>query len=385
MGGRNRGQVIIMFVLALVVLLGFVALGIDVGYMYSLKNDLQRSADAGALAGAYIFHNGGWVTGQDAPGTLRADAMDRALSFATQDPVGAAQLVNADVSFKFPYDDDDEKVNQIEVRVDKNVNLFFAGAIGFPNVPLYAIATAEAIPVDQNVECLTPLAFPYPYIDLPSPTPPFTPNKKWDPGELLLPISQGLQVTFQVANTPSSLPAIPGYVQNWAGEIFPLTLCSDDGSDSPLINRIIDPCWDGCNAISINDTVNPKPHQTYNPTINTINGSIIFRDPQSGVSWDSGSNLPVSDAYPGDDWLYSPRVMRVILYDPQETAPGGSHPGVIKVDRFAGFWVWNADNSGGNRIITGYLIPDSAVGGESAFQPIAPSLKTTRLIPNAVN
>jgi len=380
MGGRKRGQVIIMFVLALFVLVGFVALGIDVGYMYSVRNDLQRSVDSGALAGAFAFHDGGWVSGS-VPALLKTKAENRATFFATRDPVGAAPLPNGAITFANPY----PGVNQIEVTAQTNVNLFFAGIIGTPTVMLSATAIAEAIPVDQNVECLTPLAFPYPYIDLPSPTPPFTPNKKWDPGELLLPISQGLQVTFQVANTPSSLPAIPGYVQNWAGEIFPLTLCSDDGSDSPLINRIIDPCWDGCNAISINDTVNPKPHQTYNPTINTINGSIIFRDPQSGVSWDSGSNLPVSDAYPGDDWLYSPRVMRVILYDPQETAPGGSHPGVIKVDRFAGFWVWNADNSGGNRIITGYLIPDSAVGGESAFQPIAPSLKTTRLIPNAVN
>jgi hypothetical protein len=63
MGGRNRGQVIVMFTLALFVLVGFVALGIDVGYMYSVKNDLQRSADAGALAGAYAFHDGGWVPG----------------------------------------------------------------------------------------------------------------------------------------------------------------------------------------------------------------------------------------------------------------------------------------------------------------------------------
>ncbi|MGB3097370.1 MAG: Tad domain-containing protein, partial [Candidatus Deferrimicrobiaceae bacterium] len=60
MGGRKRGQVIIMFVLALFVLVGFVALGIDVGYMYSVRNDLQRSVDSGALAGAFAFHDGGW-------------------------------------------------------------------------------------------------------------------------------------------------------------------------------------------------------------------------------------------------------------------------------------------------------------------------------------
>ena len=36
----------------LIVLLSFVALAIDVGYMVVVKNELQNVADAGALAGA---------------------------------------------------------------------------------------------------------------------------------------------------------------------------------------------------------------------------------------------------------------------------------------------------------------------------------------------
>jgi uncharacterized membrane protein len=52
---RNRGQILVLFVLALVVLIGMAALGVDVGYMYSVRHDLQRCADAGALAGASRF------------------------------------------------------------------------------------------------------------------------------------------------------------------------------------------------------------------------------------------------------------------------------------------------------------------------------------------
>jgi len=48
----NRGQILVLVALSLVVLLGFAALAIDVGYFYHTKNQLQGAADASALAGA---------------------------------------------------------------------------------------------------------------------------------------------------------------------------------------------------------------------------------------------------------------------------------------------------------------------------------------------
>ena len=59
----KKGQVLVLFVMGLVVLIGMAALGIDVGYMYSVRHDLQRCADAGALAGASRFINGPGETG----------------------------------------------------------------------------------------------------------------------------------------------------------------------------------------------------------------------------------------------------------------------------------------------------------------------------------
>ena len=49
---EERGQVIVLVVVMLVVLLGFAALVIDVGYAYYAHRQLQASADAAALAGA---------------------------------------------------------------------------------------------------------------------------------------------------------------------------------------------------------------------------------------------------------------------------------------------------------------------------------------------
>ena len=49
---ENKGIAIVYVALMLVVLLGFVGLAIDLGYMYVAKGQLQNAADAAALAGA---------------------------------------------------------------------------------------------------------------------------------------------------------------------------------------------------------------------------------------------------------------------------------------------------------------------------------------------
>lgn len=49
---KNRGQVLVIFAAALIALLGFAALAIDVAYWYHTRNQLQGAADAAALAGA---------------------------------------------------------------------------------------------------------------------------------------------------------------------------------------------------------------------------------------------------------------------------------------------------------------------------------------------
>lgn len=49
---KNKGQVLVLVALSLVVFIGFAALAIDVGYFYHTKNQLQGAADAAALAGA---------------------------------------------------------------------------------------------------------------------------------------------------------------------------------------------------------------------------------------------------------------------------------------------------------------------------------------------
>lgn len=54
----QSGAVAVIAAIALVVLLGFVALAIDIGRIAVVKSELQRAADAGALAGAIALGQG---------------------------------------------------------------------------------------------------------------------------------------------------------------------------------------------------------------------------------------------------------------------------------------------------------------------------------------
>jgi len=60
--GNQSGQVIVLFALGLIVMLGVAALAIDVGYAFYVKRSLQASADAAALAGAQSLPSPGAAT-----------------------------------------------------------------------------------------------------------------------------------------------------------------------------------------------------------------------------------------------------------------------------------------------------------------------------------
>jgi uncharacterized membrane protein len=83
----DKGQVLVLVALVMFVLLGFAALGIDAAYMYSVRHELQRSADAGALAGASAFTTGDWNDTSMAIDAPRGIADARAGKFASKDKV----------------------------------------------------------------------------------------------------------------------------------------------------------------------------------------------------------------------------------------------------------------------------------------------------------
>lgn len=53
----DQGAIIGLVVFMMIVLMGFVALAVDVGHLYMVRNELQNAADAGALAGASFLYS----------------------------------------------------------------------------------------------------------------------------------------------------------------------------------------------------------------------------------------------------------------------------------------------------------------------------------------
>jgi len=148
----NRGQVLVIVALAFAVFLGFAALAVDVAYMYTARNELQRCADSGALAGASRFTEPGGVWSPNPLDPVMIQAGNYARDYATRDEVVATQLNPAsEVAVTFPLD------NQVRVDVSRNVALFFARIFGLQTRTITAYAVARAIftpgpPPDNTVQ-----------------------------------------------------------------------------------------------------------------------------------------------------------------------------------------------------------------------------------------
>jgi Flp pilus assembly protein TadG len=70
---RTEGSVAVITAMALVALLGMVSLAVDVGQLYTVRNELQNSADAAALAGAgNLIHDYGAGAVRDAAAAKQA-------------------------------------------------------------------------------------------------------------------------------------------------------------------------------------------------------------------------------------------------------------------------------------------------------------------------
>lgn len=94
----ESGAVAVFVVIGLVVLIGIAALALDIAHMVSVKRDLQKAADAGALAGA----RGLWPTILPAASGSRTpdcgNAQNRALSTAMENKADGTYLAASEVT-----------------------------------------------------------------------------------------------------------------------------------------------------------------------------------------------------------------------------------------------------------------------------------------------
>jgi hypothetical protein len=161
----EAGATLYLVAASLVVLLGMSALAIDLVSFYVVRNEAQRAADAGALAGATILAQGctsasrGCVSGgaQETPATTQAIVVASTNLVGGQAP-GASTV---DVSFNYP--------NQYEPQVIVTVHrdtakgnpmpTFFGKILGVTSADISAKAVAEGFTA-AGVTCVRPFLVP---------------------------------------------------------------------------------------------------------------------------------------------------------------------------------------------------------------------------------
>jgi hypothetical protein len=147
---NERGSVLALVTLLLIVFLGLAALAIDLGLLYVARSEAQRAADAAAHAGAgYLMWNL-----EDEEG-----ARQRAREFGLENSVRG---VPADVREEVDVDVELAEA-KVRARVHRTsdwggrIETLFAGVLGIRGVDVSAVAAAQVWPA-HSAECILPLA-----------------------------------------------------------------------------------------------------------------------------------------------------------------------------------------------------------------------------------
>ncbi len=142
---RRRGAIILQAALLLVVVLCFAAFSIDVGFISTVRTEMQRSADAGALAGVSLI-----IGRPDDVGT-------EARTYCKNDNCGGRTLIDSEINVEMGRWDDDSRsfspgsnpFDAVRVTASRgDVPSFFAGICGYNEFQIQASAIATFEPRD---------------------------------------------------------------------------------------------------------------------------------------------------------------------------------------------------------------------------------------------
>ena len=148
-GTEEKGFVLILVAAVLIILVGFVALGVDAGTLYSARTSAQEVADAAALAGAYAF-----ITNVTDP-QLATLARDNAIQVATNNSVMGRPVVAGDLTVNVDLTNKRVSVSLVSVQ-----NTYFAKAVGINTANINVTGVAEAGDHGTGSSCVKPWFVP---------------------------------------------------------------------------------------------------------------------------------------------------------------------------------------------------------------------------------
>jgi hypothetical protein len=164
----ERGSVSVVAALSMTGLLALLALGIDLGALFTARSEAQRAADAAALAGASAFL-------EYQQSQARSVAEQRAVEFAISNQIRGQAITPEEVTVSVVLDS-----SIVRTQVRRNgVPTWFARLFGVDGVDVGAEAAAWAGPAGA-ARCLKPFAVPDLWHET---THDLNQNRIWDEGE----------------------------------------------------------------------------------------------------------------------------------------------------------------------------------------------------------
>lgn len=157
---RRQGAVLIFTVFLMVVFVGVLALVVDIGYLANARTELQRTADAAALASCWDFVSG--LADEEEAEEAMAGAKTMAITCAAANNVcrSASSVIAEDIAFGYvadayqsgvPVASTPDQANAVTVRVRRDqllngrVPFFFARVFGMTGIDAGASSTAHVV------------------------------------------------------------------------------------------------------------------------------------------------------------------------------------------------------------------------------------------------
>lgn len=231
--GDRRGSVLAIVAMGMPVFLGMVALTVDLGAMYVAHAELQRAADAAALAGASAF-----LDYDQAQASAPAEV--RAIDYATRQRTRDRLIDTAEVYVEVMPDS-----SKVRVYIQRHqLETFFARIFGVDSASVSAKAAAQATPGGSEATCVKPFAVPDRWAE--DQTDDNT-NRIWDQDESWVYDPELGDQYYPLGSAQVSVMEFTGYGSNWAydrngdyardyGRPITIKAASDTGdpSDAPV-------------------------------------------------------------------------------------------------------------------------------------------------------
>jgi hypothetical protein len=315
---EERGATTVMVALALVMILGFAVVAIDMSIVMLAKNQLQTAADAAALAGALSLG----LTNLD-QGVAENSAIELAgLNVAIQDVQQPVIIDPGDVTFPEP--------NKITVTTHRTIGTSDPIRLYFIDVldPSYnkqgemtARASAAVYPV-SGTDCLKPWCFPDQWDDANG-------DSLYDVGEFydpmltgyVVPDDVGSQIILKLRNAQHS-PKMGWY---YCVDFGPINTGGPVETGADAYREWIGRCEPY--LVSIGDQLQIEPGNMIGPTAQGIS-DLIDLDPNA--QWDEATGTVINSAFPT-----SPRVIKGTVFDPslgvQTDGNGRDYLTIVKI------------------------------------------------------